>query len=203
MAIKHTPEASSTSLSKFPLGVLLLTLIAIGVGEGISSYLSSYGTSLFLLGLWVIYPALYLPFGFGLTVVIAVGFWLDVNTPWPLETYSILATSLFVTLQYIRSRLNESTQLPARLLAVAGNALLLILVAILHGKETASQLTYIDHLLVVLAISSVFIFIVTPLWIRLLKQIDYARSSQRTTSLVGILPILGRLISFLGFGVGL
>lgn len=152
--------------------VFSATLPAVWVGELFSSMLSVWGLHLFLLGLWVSYPAIYLSFGTGLLVVLAAGFWLDVSTPWPLGTQALLGAVFYIILQAIRHKLNEDFRLPFVRVALVLNGLSFLALALLQSQNSFFILTYWKSIIINFFVSEGVVLLLAPLWLKLMDRLS-------------------------------
>lgn len=169
----------------FAWGLLGLTLVAAWLGQVLASGLSAWGLSLYLLGLWVAYPALKLSFGTGLVVVISLGFWLDAATPWPLGTQALLGASGYAGLQFLRHKLREEADLPFIRVALALNALYVIILGLVMTPANGASLSYWKSLVMSLLASEIFIALFSPVWLALVKALPLEKLGQMTAKKEG------------------
>ena len=131
----------------FALQALALILLS-----QLNQTLSTVSLFLFVNGLLVTFPALFLPLGQGLTTVFLLSIFYDSGESWSIGTSLIPNLVVFTALFYLRDRIQYNERRVHKLVAMASNAILFIYYTTLAASNygVTSQFIFLNltHLLV-------------------------------------------------------
>ncbi|HQU08825.1 MAG: hypothetical protein B7X06_01015 [Verrucomicrobia bacterium 21-51-4] len=142
----------------------LLRLAAINialwlVSKGISEALAPWSLGIYVGALYIIVPALVMPFYMGIAWVCVWGFWVDASLSWPFGLSSLAWTACFTGIAFIRDRFAWPAFQEGLWIAPLMNSLLILLMGFLAKPSAVDWALYGPLLATTWMVSTVVLLI--------------------------------------------